>query len=286
MNFSTQEAQYWNEEGGWRWVANIERTEAMLAALTDYLFERLALKEREHVLDIGCGGGATSREVAERVGPEGRVLGVDISTPILEIARSRGGPPHLDFLCSDAATADLGSEVFDLITSRFGVMFFPDPVAAFANVQRALKPDGRMVFMCWRAVDENPWIGKTAAAACEELPKPEGGGRRPEDDPYAPGPFSLAEAQRLQEVLDAAGFREIALEGIDEFMRLGTPDDAASYLTSMGPAAAPFSNADESQRAAALAAVRRVLRAYDSAEGIHAPCAAWIVSARKGARRR
>jgi len=276
--FANPEAQYWNEQGGQRWIANIDKTESMLVPLTEHLLERAGARQGESVLDVGCGGGVTSRRLAEAVGPSGQVLGVDISAPILEVAKARGGPSHLSYRCADAATIDLGLESCDLITSRFGVMFFEDPVAAFTNLRAALRSDGRLVFMCWRAVALNPWIGATAAAACEVLPKPENGGRGP-GDPNAPGPFSLAEEERIQQVLEEAGFGEIALEGFDEFMRLGKLEQASSYLTSMGPAAEPFGNASEGKRIEAIQAVEGVLKAYESADGICPPCAVWIVSA-------
>lgn len=271
---ATPSAEYWNEDGGRAWVANIDRTEAQLRSLSDTLIGRAAARRGEHVLDVGCGGGQTSRELAKQVDPGGRVLGVDVSALILPIAVQRGsGIANLEFQLSDAAEADLGAEAFDLVFSRFGVMFFDEPVAAFANLHRSLKPGGRLVFMCWRTPEENPWMGETAAAAFAIVPPPA------PPDPEAPGPFAFANPDRTRNILEQGGFRDVNLEAIDQLMDWPDVDTALSYLTEMGPAGKVIRENPE-QAASISAAMRAVLSRYSGPEGIQIANATWIVSAR------
>jgi SAM-dependent methyltransferase len=266
------QAQFWNEAGGQRWVANIEHVERMIEPLNGLLLARAAPCVGERVLDIGCGGGVTSAAFAQAVGPTGQVLGVDVSAVILEVARRRyAGVPGLAFEIGDAATMALAG--FDLIVSRFGVMFFPDPPAAFANLRRAIAPRGRLAFVCWRALDLNPWMGECAKAAFSVLPPPE------PTPPGAPGPFAFADVTRLREILEAAGYAGIEIEALDLLLDLGTPEDAIEQMTRMGPAAPGFAAAESATRAAVVDALRAVFAAYFDGARVRMPGAVWLVRA-------
>ena len=279
-NHAHEGDRFWNEEGGRTWVAHIDQIDALVVPLSAISLERAGPKAGEVVLDVGCGGGATSRHLAECVSSHGRIVGVDISSTILAVAKERAGHiPNLRFEMGDAQTMDLGEHVFDLIYSRFGVMFFQNVIAAFTNLHRALKPTGRLRFLCWRAGEENPWMTKPAAAIQEIFPSPPGSS--PDmPDPNAPGPFSLAQEERLHDVLQAAGFTAIKVEALDEHMRMGSTDEAMSLILGMmGPSAEQMSLATNDQVTALNDALRRILAHYDTGGRIAIPCAAWMVSA-------
>ncbi len=273
--------RYWNEEGGRTWIAHIDQIEILNAPLSTISLERAMPKEGEVVLDVGCGGGATSRHMAERIGSQGRVVGIDISSTILAVAQERAGSiPNLRFEVGDAQTTDLGEDAFDLIYSRCGVMFFQDVIAAFTNLHRALKPTGRLLFLCWRGVEENPWLHQPVTAIQAIFPPPPNAS--PDvPDPNAPGPFSLAQLARLHHVLQAAGFTEVKVEALDEHMRMGSADEAMSLILGMmGPPADQMSLATHEQVIALHDSIRRIVAQYDTADGVSVPCAAWMVSAR------
>jgi SAM-dependent methyltransferase len=270
----TQE-EYWNTDGARRWLASMERTEALIAPIGTILLDRAAPAAGEHVLDVGCGGGATSREIAARVGPGGRVLGLDISAPILEAARARSADAsNLEFRIGDAARMAWGGRTFDLICSRFGVMFFHEPVAAFANLRAALRPAGRMVFACWRALKENPWLDVPTEAAFRILPAP------PPPEPDAPGPFALADPKRIESILAASGFSAIELTAVDGHFPLGDRRAWVEYFSGMGPVAAPLEQADETTRTAVKRAIDGALAPFETRGRLSAPYAIWLATAR------
>lgn len=274
-NGKSNNTEFWNEQGGQAWVANIETTEKLLGPLNRLLMARAGASPGETVLDIGSGGGRTTLELATGVGDAGRVMGVDVSAPILGVARDRAhSARNVGFELADAATAELGSNRFDLLFSRFGVMFFDEPVTAFAILHRSLKPDGRLVFMCWRAPEDNPWMTATAAAAFEILPPPE------PPDPLAPGPFAFADAERTASILKDAGFKDVQHEPVDEEMRLPDVETALAYLSEMGPVGGLLRENDDPDVAErVLNAVRGVLQAHDTENGVRMRCGAWIVTA-------
>lgn len=267
---------FWKEDGGDRWVENIDILETSISGFDEKLLERACVEEGETVLDVGCGGGLNSLEIAGRVGPDGRVTGMDISARILEVARDRAKSfSNLDFMEADAATADLGKGTFNLIFSRFGVMFFSDPVMGFKNLNQALKQSGRLVFLCWRTIDENPWMNEPAQAVFEVIP-PQG----PPPDPDAPGPFAFGIRDRIEVILGKSGFNTVDIEAIDSDMKLGGLQETVDYFTRMGPAAVLMEGADEALKQSAKNALRRVLENYQSDDGIVMQGAAWIVTAR------
>jgi SAM-dependent methyltransferase len=204
------EITYWNSAGGRRWVERQQSQDIVLGPILQATLERAQLRQGERVVDIGCGAGASSIAIAERAGPSGQVLGIDVSEPMLARAAERLPPgAPIKFVRADATTYRFESAAFDLLFSRFGVMFFAEPARAFANLRTALKPSGRLAFACWRKFDENPWLQVPLRAALEHVPP------LPRPGPEDPGPFSFASEQRVHRILADAGFQSVILEPRD-----------------------------------------------------------------------
>src|SRR5215469_14441965 len=228
-----QMIEYWNGVVGERWAAMQDGIDRNLGHITEAFIPFVGAKPGQSVLDIGCGCGTTTLTFAEAVGPDGNIAAIDISAPMLAVARARASAMNADiqFTEADASIYDF-QPVFDLAVSRFGVMFFDDPVAAFRNIRRALVPKGSLMFVCWRSVAENGWAATPMKAALSLLPPQE------ISDPYAPGPFAFAEKPRLESILRDAGYRDIRIEKFDGHMEMGaTTDDAAREALNIGPLA-------------------------------------------------
>lgn len=266
---------YWNEGGGRRWVSNLDAVERMFQPFVEQLLALAAPRPGERVIDVGCGGGETSRALATAVAPTGEVLGLDVSSVILEAAAARHrAVPGLRFLLGDAGSIALPAGSFDLITSRFGVMFFPEPVAAFSHLRRLLKPDGRLHFICWQPLVLNPWMGVPADAAFSVFPRPA------PTAPNMPGPFGLSDEKFLRGVLDGAGFSRVQIASHACPLDLGPLDDAVAQMTRMGPAAPLFDEADESTHERAMSALRAALSPAVQVGRVHLGSHTWQVSAR------
>ncbi|HUS68236.1 MAG TPA: class I SAM-dependent methyltransferase [Kofleriaceae bacterium] len=267
--------EHWNGEAGQRWAEQSAKIDASLASIAEALLARAAPRTGERVLDVGCGCGATSLLLADRVAPGGSVEGVDISAPMLAVARERAaGRDDVRFTEADAGTQVFGPS-FDLVFSRFGVMFFEDPVAAFANLRGALAPGGRLAFVCWRALKLNGWTFEPLQAARALLPPPT------EGDPNAPGPFAFADGDRLRGILTAAGFADVRVTAHDDVMLLGaTPEAAAAHTLQIGPLARAAADLPRETRARIADLVVPVLARHAGPRGIAAPAALWLVDAR------
>jgi ubiquinone/menaquinone biosynthesis C-methylase UbiE len=276
MSVNQAQIDFWNGPTGQKWAKHQTDMDRNLA---DIAVASLALADArpgERVLDIGCGNGSTTLMLAEAVGPTGDVTGVDISQPMLAIARTRVQASNIRFIEADAATHPFATDR-DLIFSRFGVMFFVEPVAAFANIRKAANTGGRLAFIAWRKVEENEWAMRPYLAALPFLPE------QKEADPNAPGPFAFAHRERTRGILAEAGFRDIAIEPFDGHMRLGaSPEHAALLLTSlMGPASRALKNVDDETRAKARDAIAKDMAAFQgSAPEIAPGTACWLVSAK------
>jgi ubiquinone/menaquinone biosynthesis C-methylase UbiE len=208
----------WNGAQGRTWAESMLETGRVVSPFGAAAMTAAAAQQGERVIDIGCGCGDTALELARQVGASGSVLGVDVSAPMLVVARSRGAEAGLDrlsFRDADASTAELPSGC-DLLYSRFGVMFFARPELAFAHLRGALRPGGRCVFVCWRAPRDNPWAMAPLAAARAAL-----GITAVPADPLAPGPFAFADDVRLRAILADAGFAAIDLRRFDAPVELG-----------------------------------------------------------------
>ncbi|PLW68576.1 class I SAM-dependent methyltransferase [Pseudohalioglobus lutimaris] len=230
-----QQHEYWNGEAGARWAAEDETMATLLRPVAQDLLAHLQPEPGSYAVDIGCGGGSQSVLLAESIGAGGEVLGVDISAPMLEIARGRDLPANaaaLSFLETDAATYAFDPGSVDLLFSRFGVMFFDDPVAAFSNMRYALKDDGRLGFCCWQAMKDNQWTLLPVQAALRHIAPPES------PDPHAPGPFALADPQRLESILAASGFGDIVIAPHAVNMNFGSGGglrETVAELMAVGP---------------------------------------------------
>jgi SAM-dependent methyltransferase len=269
--------RYWNETVGPRWIEMEAQLDAQIAPLGLAAMARALPQAGERALDVGCGCGQTSLQLADRVGPSGGVLGIDVSAPMLARAKARAaGVSQVRFLNGDAQTHAF-DERFDLVFSRFGVMFFADPPAAFANLHRALRPGGRATFVCWQAIDRNPWmlIPLRSLVGIVELPAP--------PPPGAPGPFAFADPERVKTILAAGGFRDAALEPLAGELAIGAGGDlehAVSFALQMGPAGAALREVNEDTRRRAADAVRKALAPLVTPRGVVAAYSAWIATAR------
>ncbi|MBB5399202.1 class I SAM-dependent methyltransferase [Paraburkholderia youngii] len=276
----------WNGQSGERWVANQARLDAMVAVFGEAAIEAAAPAAGERVLDVGCGAGASSLALAARVGPGGQVLGVDISAPLIRRARALApqDTPVL-FQVADASSAELPQGAFDILFSRFGVMFFDDPTAAFAHMRRALRPGGRVAFVCWRGAAENDWV-RLPMGAIKGILSPSA-----PPDPEAPGPFSFGDRGRVARILTAAGFTDTAIAPFDASVPFGEGgtrdaaiDDAVKMTLEVGPLSRALADQPDDIRARASAAVRAVFAGLPGERSVMIDGAAWIVMARNPAR--
>ena len=271
---------YWNDEAGPRWVALQERLDALFAPLTATAIDFAAPRAGDRVLDIGCGCGATLLELSPRVGSKGKVVGVDISTVMLEVARKRVEAQALGnttLLRADASTHPFEPATFDLAFSRFGVMFFDDSVRAFAAIRRALRRGGRLAFIAWRRLSDNPCFLVPYLAAKPLLPP------QPPPDPEAPGPFRFADPDIVRGILSDAGFSAVEVTPHDSMMQLARPGElvrAVDFAVRIGPVSRALATGDAGVKAAATAAIRAELAKHESANGIALAAGTWLVSAR------
>jgi len=276
-----EQIRYWNEQSGPRWVKYQQRLDTQLEHLGLTAMQRAQVKPEEHVLDVGCGCGQTALELAERVGPHGSVLGIDISQPMLARAQDRRDEirvANLQFLHADAQTYPFDRERFDLIFSRFGVMFFDDPQAAFHNLCTALRPSGRLCFICWQVLEKNDWVRVPLRAVSQyvQLPAP--------SSPHAPGPFALADPDHVRRLLEAAGFSGPRIESYETQLNLGGArniDEAVEFTLEIGPVATPLREADAPARVRAIEAIREALIPHTNPDGIRLGGAVWLVSAQR-----
>jgi SAM-dependent methyltransferase len=278
---SAEQITYWNDTAGPKWVALEEMLDTQIRPLGEAVMDRLGIGPGECVLDLGCGTGEASLELARRVGPSGQVLGVDISAPMLARARERAraaGRGHVAFVEADAQTHRFEPATMDVCFSRFGVMFFADPVAAFANLSIALRPGGRLGFVCWQALPDNPWVAVPLMAAARHvtLPVPA--------SPDAPGPFAFADAARVRDILARAGLGGVEIADHRATLTVGGSgglDQAVDFLLQIGPSGAALRGADPALRTTVAAAMRDALASYHTPQGVRLAGAAWIVTARR-----
>jgi SAM-dependent methyltransferase len=270
---AADQAAFWNGKGGQMWLAAYDRIQRGLEAYSEATLSAAAARPGEKVLDIGCGTGTTTGRLAAAVGASGHVLGVDISEPLIDAAR-RQKLANATFAVSDAATYPFEPAMFDLAFSRFGVMFFADPIVAFKNVHRALKPSGRLVFVCWRTPQENPWGAVPMRAAAPHLPPMERPG--PED----PGQYAFGDRARVERILKAAGFGTPTFAKLDHMNFMGRDvADVLENLGKFGPLARLFAEASPEQVAKAKQAIAEALAPHAGADGVRLPGACWLVSA-------
>jgi SAM-dependent methyltransferase len=278
---NAEQIRYWNEVAGPKWIAFQQAIDAQISPLGRRAMDRAAIAAGERVLDVGCGCGETTLELARRVGPAGRVTGIDLSTAMLERAKGEAraaGLTNVRFENADAQTHSFPPAGFDLLYSRFGVMFFTDPAAAFANLGSALRPGGRIAFVCWQALQRNPWMFVPVVAASKHIALP------PPPGPEAPGPFSFADPERVRGILTRGGFAAIELEEVLETLTVGGGADfeqTVNFLLQVGPTGAALREAPSDAASRVTAAVREALAPYRTAQGVRMESASWVVTARR-----
>lgn len=271
---AAEQAEFWNGPGGKMWLAAYARIERGIQDFGEAALAAADARPGERVLDIGCGTGGTTAALARAVGAGGRVLGVDISEPLVGAARAQG-LANATFEIGDAAAWPFEPGSFDLVFSRFGVMFFGDPVAAFANIRRSMRADGRLVFICWRTPPENPWAAVPMRAAQPHLPPIERPG--PED----PGQYSFGDRARVERILTQSGFRDVAIEPVDRLLTQGKDiPEVLERVGEFGPLARLFKEATSEQIAKAKAAIAEALKPHAKADGVVLAGACWLVRAR------
>jgi SAM-dependent methyltransferase len=272
-----KQAAYWNEAAGPKWVRVAAVMDARFAAITELLIGRSAPVPGARVLDVGCGTGTTVLALADVVGPAGLVTGVDVSEPMLGVARAAvGDAKNIVLLQADAQVHEFEPATFDLICSRFGVMFFGDPVAAFANLRRALRPEGGLCFVCWAPLAENPhWaIPFDIAAAALGAPAP-----RPA---HAPGPMAFSDPAYLEEILKSAGYTKITIAPKPVTILGETLAAEADIACFLGPAGALL---DEKQataetRARLRAEISAAITPFEQDGGVSLPGTVYLVEAK------
>lgn len=268
-----KQIEAWNGPMGQQWAANQARSERNLEQITEALLRVARPQPGEQVLDIGCGCGGSSVAFGTAVGPGGYVLGADVSAPMIEVAKGLA-LPQTEFVLADAASHPFPPATFDLLISRFGVMFFGDPDAAFGHIRTAMKPGARVAFACWRPLSENPWVRVPMGALRAVLPSPP-----PPPGPEEPGPFAFGDTERVTRIVTHGGFAPPAFERFDFDMRFPPdPEKAANLLIQIGPAGRLMREQPDDIRAAAMAAIAGSLAPFVKADQIALPGSVWLVT--------
>jgi SAM-dependent methyltransferase len=270
-----EQAALWNGVAGRAWVDAQESLDQMLKPFEDLLVEAVPAGSTGRVLDVGCGTGSTTLAVARRLGAKGRCTGIDISDPMINAARARAGREGTpaSFIRADAQTHMFEPEGFDRIISRFGVMFFDDPVLAFANLRQAAGDGAEFRFVAWRSAAENPFMTTAERAAAPLLPN------MPARRPGAPGQFAFADRQRVDRILEQSGWAEIDIRPIDVACTL-PEKDLVPYLSRLGPVGLMLHEADDRMRTRVIETVRAAFEPCVHGAEVRFAAACWMVGAR------
>jgi SAM-dependent methyltransferase len=272
---SAEQVAYWNGPVGERWVREQEALDRAFATHTQKLFEVTSLRPGQRVLDVGCGCGTTALAAADAVGPEGAVVGIDVSQPMLARARERStGRANIAYTLGDAATCDFDG-TFDVELSRFGVMFFSEPTAAMEHLRGALRPGGALAFMCWRAFADNAWVRVPYEAASPHLPP------QTPSDPEEPGPFAFADGKRVERILYEAGFSKVEVVPFDADVVLSDRGVGAAVQFAMttGPTARAIRDAGDEAREPIARAIEARFRPLLGGDRVVLGGAVWLVRA-------
>jgi SAM-dependent methyltransferase len=276
-NQNADQIAFWNGPAGRHWTDRQQAQDTMLAPVSDILIDRAKGSAGARIIDIGCGCGATTVALAQKVGAAGHVCGIDISVPMLGRARQiapKGLP--VEFVLADATIYPFEPASFDLLVSRFGVMFFAQPALSFANLRRALRPSGLLAFACWREPRDNPWLMTPLHAVYRHVPK------LPQPGPDDPGPFSFASEQRVVSILSEAGFTGIKMERCDLSLDVAIGrglDAAVETAVEMGPASRALEGQPPELVAAATNSIREALAPFASGPAVRLGASIWIVTA-------
>ncbi len=273
--------EYWNSRVGEMWALFQQEMDATIGPLGELALAAADVQPGEHVLDVGCGCGDTTLALADRVGTDGSVTGFDISAPMLDHAAGRAaGRTNVTFRSADVETHALEPGRHDLVFSRFGVMFFENPTRAFANLRQALRPGGRLAFLCWQPREANPFFMETMRAARNHIDVP------PPVGPREPGPFAFSERSYVQAFLGDAGFAEIEHAPHENLVRLaGTPDFSAvqTFAMRIGPMAQALAETSDETRQRVQEDLAAILQPHYRGDGVYLRTRTWVVTARASA---
>jgi SAM-dependent methyltransferase len=275
MSTAEEQMKLWNGPAGHAWVDAQETLDGLFKPFEEKLAEQVGAGARCRVLDVGCGTGSTTLAAVRRMGPDGRATGIDISEPMLATARARAEQEtrQATFICADAQTHAFEPASFDMIISRFGVMFFDDPVRAFTNLRRAAIDGADLRVITWRSPAENPFMTTAERAATPLLPE------MPPRQPDGPGQFAFADERRVRGILEQSGWTSIDLQPMDVACVL--PEKAlSSYVTRLGPVGMILQKVDEQTRARVTDAVLAAFRPFVHGAEVRFTAACWMVSAR------
>jgi SAM-dependent methyltransferase len=279
---NAEQIKYWNGDAGKRWAQEDDTMAQLLRSISEALVAHAQIGACRTALDIGCGGGSQSVMLAEELGAGARVVGVDISQPMLAVARDKAAVAgaelaDMDFLQADAATHAFSPAEFDLVFSRFGVMFFDDPVSAFRNIHQALQTDGRLAFCCWQPVKANDWTRLPLQAALQHVPAPAPA------DPDAPGPFAFSDPERVRSILQDSGFHEVVIEPYSTALRFGRASSLSQSvreLAMIGPVSRLLVDQDQSVLERVFEAMEEVLSPHYEEGALSLTGAVWFVTAK------
>jgi SAM-dependent methyltransferase len=271
-----EQARLWNGPSGQAWIDLQDTLDRALQPIEDLLVNAVAAQGAQQVLDVGCGTGATTLAIARQLATRGRCVGIDISDPMIAVARSRAEREgsRAQFVCADAQTHTFEPATFDSLVSRFGVMFFDAPVQAFSNLRHAAKADAAMHFFAWRSAAENPFMTTAERAAASLLPAL---AQRPPAD--APGMFAFADGDRVRSILHHSGWAGIHIRPIDVTCTM-SESDLARYVARLGPVGRALREADEPTRARVIATLREAFAPYVHAGTARFTAACWMIGAR------
>lgn len=277
MRANAKQVEEWNNATGQRWLERHERIDRQIAPFGRRAMDRAAIQRGQRILDVGCGCGETTLELGRRVGDAGFVLGVDVSRVLVDAARRVARDANVlnvRFEEADAQTYPFPTASFDLVFSRFGIMFFDDPEAAFRNFGSALRPGGRIAFVCWPAPQENLFITIPLGAAARHISLPEPG------EADAPGPFAFADLYRVQRILSRSGFGEIETDRLTEKVGGGTLHETTDMLLELGPLGDMLNSLDGQTRSAITADMRTALSRFEVSGRVQLDAVALLVTAR------
>lgn len=272
---ASEQKALWNGAAGRAWVEAQAVLDRLFRPLEALLVDAVTTASAQSVLDVGCGTGSTTLAMARALGPQRRTVGVDLSEPMIALARTRAAQEHApaEFICADAQTYPFEPRSVDMITSRFGVMFFADPVQAFSNLRRAARSDGQLRLIVWRGAEENPFMTTAERAAAPLLPD------LPPRRADGPGQFAFANRDHVSSIMQKGGWSDVDFQRLDVVCTLAE-DDLARYATRLGPVGLFLQNADEETRTRIARAVRSAYDPYVHGDEVRFTAACWMINAR------